>query len=152
VALIAISLILHRAARQRANIRAAPAVNEQRHFDVTGVSEMTRTQVRNPSLLLLLLAAGVVPAAGLLGVLGAAPVAHATADDAFLSALTAKGINYESPETAIRSGHLVCQELESGKSPQQVANDVMTNSHLDGYHAGYFVGVSIRAYCPKYQA
>ncbi|OBG98162.1 hypothetical protein A5697_16885 [Mycobacterium sp. E3251] len=114
---------------------------------------MTRTQIRNPSLLLLLLAAGVVPAAGLLGALGAAPAAQASAaDDAFLAALTSKGINYESPETAIRSGHLVCQELESGESPQQVANDVMTNSHLDGYHAGYFVGVSIRAYCPKYQA
>lgn len=112
---------------------------------------MTRTQMRNPGLLLL--AAGIVPAAGLLGILGEAPTAHASAaDDAFLAALTAKGINYESPETAIRSGHLVCQELESGESPQQVANDVMSNSHLDGYHAGYFVGVSIRAYCPKYGA
>ncbi len=114
---------------------------------------MTRTQRRNPSLLLLLLAAGVAPAAGLLGALGAAPAVHATAtDDAFLAALTAKGINYESPETAIRSGHLVCQELDSGIAAQQVANDVMTNGHLDGYHAGYFVGVSIRAYCPKYGA
>lgn len=114
---------------------------------------MTRTQVRNPGLLLLLLAAGAVPAAGLLGVLGTTPAARATAnDDAFLAALAAKGINYESPETAIRSGHLVCQELESGQGPQQVANDVMNNGHLDGYHAGYFVGVSIRAYCPKYQA
>ncbi|OCB24632.1 hypothetical protein A5674_22330 [Mycobacterium malmoense] len=112
---------------------------------------MTRTQIRNPSLQLLLLAVGVVPAAGLLGVLGTTPAAHATAtDDAFLAALTAKGINYESPETAIRSGHLVCAQLDSGIAPQQVANDVMTNSHLDGYHAGYFVGVSIRAYCPKY--
>ncbi len=112
---------------------------------------MTRTQIRNPSLGLLLSAAGLVPAVGLLGLLGPTPTAHATAaDDAFLAALTAKGINYESPETAIRSGHLVCQELDSGVAPQQVANDVMANSHLDGYHAGYFVGVSIRAYCPKY--
>ncbi|UXA08185.1 DUF732 domain-containing protein [Mycobacterium sp. SMC-2] len=112
---------------------------------------MTRTPIRNPGLLLLLLAAGVVPAAGLLGALGTAPAAHGTAnDDAFLAALTAKGINYESPETAIRSGHLVCQRLDAGEPPQQVANDIMTNSHLDGYHAGYFVGVSIRAYCPNY--
>lgn len=114
---------------------------------------MTRTRVRNPSRLRLLVAAGVVPAAGLLSGLGSTAFAHATAtDDAFLAALTAKGINYESPETAIRSGHLVCQELDSGQPPQQVANDVMSNSHLDGYHAGYFVGVSIRAYCPKYGA
>jgi Protein of unknown function (DUF732) len=112
---------------------------------------MTRTQIRNPGLPLLLLAADIVPVGGLLGVLGATAAAHATAaDDAFLAALTAKGINYESPDTAIRSGHLVCQELDSGQGPQQVANDVMTNGHLDGYHAGYFVGASIRAYCPKY--
>lgn len=112
---------------------------------------MTRTYIRNPSVLLLLLAAGVVPATGLLGALGATPAAHATGgDDAFLAALTAKGINYESPDAAIHSAHLVCQELDSGEPPQQVANDVMTNSHMDGYHAGYFVGVSIRAYCPKY--
>jgi hypothetical protein len=28
----------------------------------------------------------------------------------------------------------------------------LSSSTLDSYHAGYFVGVSIKAYCPKYAA
>ncbi len=112
---------------------------------------MTRTQIRKPSPLLSLLATGIVPAVGLLGALGTAPTAHADAnDDAFLAALKAKNITYESAQAAVNSGHTVCHELDAGQTPEQVANDVLTSSHLDGYHAGYFVGVSIRAYCPKY--
>ncbi len=112
---------------------------------------MTSTQMRKPSVLLFLLTVGVVPAAGLLGVLNLAPSAHAVGgDDSFLAAIKSKGINYESPDTAIKSGHLVCDKLDSGEAPEQVANDIITNGKLDSYHAGFFVGVSIRAYCPKY--
>ncbi len=114
---------------------------------------MTSVEVRKPKRLLSLLATGVAPVVGLLGPLAPAQTAHGDAtDDAFLSALKAKGINYESPEAAINSGHTVCHNLDVGQTPEQVANDVLNNSHLDGYHAGYFVGVSIRAYCPKYVA
>ncbi len=114
---------------------------------------MTSVDVRKPKSLLSLLATGVAPVVGLLGPLAPAHSAHADAtDDAFLSALKAKGINYESPEAAINSGHTVCHDLDVGQTPEQVANDVLNSSHLDGYHAGYFVGVSIRAYCPKYAA
>jgi hypothetical protein len=28
---------------------------------------------------------------------------------------------------------------------------VMTNSNLDGYRAGFFIGASIAAYCPRYR-
>ena len=31
-----------------------------------------------------------------------------------------------------------------------MANDVMQQSGLDGYHAGFFVGVSIAAFCPRH--
>lgn len=111
---------------------------------------MTSTHMRKPGRRLSLLAIGVVPMAGLLG--GWAPAtAHATsADDAFLAALKAKGINYESPDAAVNSGHTVCHELDMGQTPEQVANNVLSSSQLDSYHAGYFVGVSIKAYCPKY--
>lgn len=44
----------------------------------------------------------------------------------------------------------MCNELQRGESPSQVASAVMDNSPLDGYHAGYFVGASMRAYCPQY--
>ncbi len=114
---------------------------------------MTSTHVRKPSALRALLATGVVPVVGLLGSLAVAPTAQADPnDDAFIAALEAKGITYESRQTAINSGHLVCHELDLGQTPEQVANDVLNSSHLDGYHAGYFVGVSIRAYCPNYVA
>lgn len=112
---------------------------------------MTTTQIRKPIGPLSLLAIGVAPVAGLLGVLAASATAHATSpDDAFLAALKAKGINYESPDAAVNSGHTVCHELDMGQSPEQVANSVLSSSTLDSYHAGYFVGVSIKAYCPKY--
>ncbi|OBF60731.1 hypothetical protein A5787_18345 [Mycobacterium sp. 852002-50816_SCH5313054-b] len=81
----------------------------------------------------------------------AAAVAHADAvDDAFLGALTAKGIHFGSPGKAIIAGHEVCDELDNGKSAAQVASTVQANSGLDGYHAGYFVGAAIRAYCPAH--
>lgn len=97
--------------------------------------------------------------AGLLVVLAAptlfaaAPVAHADAlDDAFLGALTAKGIHFGSPDKAIIAGHEVCDEIDNGKTPAQVASTVQANSGLDGYHAGYFVGAAIRAYCPVHSS
>ncbi len=97
-------------------------------------------------------AARVALVAALLGPLAAlAPAAHADAsEDAFLGALKAKGINYPNPAAAIIAGHEVCNELDLGRTPAQVANDVMTNSPLDGYHAGYLVGASMRAFCPRY--
>jgi Protein of unknown function (DUF732) len=79
------------------------------------------------------------------------PTAHADAvDDTFLSALKAKGINFASSQAAIVAGHEVCDELDLGRQSSDVANDVTKNSNLDGYHAGFFVGVSIAAFCPRH--
>jgi hypothetical protein len=112
---------------------------------------MTTTQMRKPIQPLPLVAIAALPVIGALGMLVASATAQATsADDAFLAALKAKGINYESPDAAVNSGHTVCHELDMGQSPEQVANNVLSSSSLDSYHAGYFVGVSIKAYCPKY--
>ncbi len=112
---------------------------------------MTSTRTRKPSGLLSRLAAGLVLVVGLLGPLGAASTAHADAtDDAYLKVLRANGIAYESPQSAIIAGHLVCHQLDLGKTPDQIATDVLNSSTLDPYHAGYFVGVSVAAYCPKY--
>jgi hypothetical protein len=81
----------------------------------------------------------------------AAPSALADAvDDNFLGALKAKGINFASGQAAIVAGHEVCDELDLGRQPSDVANDVTKNSNLDGYHAGFFVGASIAAYCPRH--
>lgn len=84
-------------------------------------------------------------------------VATATAkaddvDNAFLNAIQAKGINFATPEAAIVAGHEVCDELDLGRQKPDVANEVMSSSNLDGYRAGYFVGASIAAYCPRHHS
>jgi Protein of unknown function (DUF732) len=112
--------------------------------------ERTTIQVRSPrtvqslaGLFLLVALVGLVPSA--------TPTAHADAvDDTFLSALKAKGINFASSQAAIVAGHEVCDELDLGRQSSDVANDVTKNSNLDGYHAGFFVGVSIAAFCPRH--
>lgn len=80
-----------------------------------------------------------------------APAAHADAvDSQFLNALQAHNINFGSPNAAILAAHQVCNELDAGRQKADVANEVTSSSNLDGYHAGYFVGVSIAAYCPRH--
>ena len=111
---------------------------------------MTITRLRVPSPSPVVRATRVVLVAALSS-LAAAPIAHAdAADDAFLGALTSKGIHFSSPDKALIAGHEVCDELGNGKSPTQVASTVQSNSNMDGYHAGFLVGAAIRAYCPQY--
>jgi hypothetical protein len=83
----------------------------------------------------------------------AAPVAHADTDDGkFLAALKSEGItDHVSPQDAIEAGHAVCQKLDAGETPTQVANDVLNSSTMPAYHSGYFVGASIDAYCPRHK-
>ncbi|ORV46254.1 DUF732 domain-containing protein [Mycobacterium conspicuum] len=95
---------------------------------------------------------GVIPLIALLGALGTtAPIAYAdlAADNTFTAALNSKGIHFASPQAAIIAGHEVCDELGLGRTQVQVATDVTKNSNLDGYHAGYFVGLSVATYCPQ---
>ncbi len=109
------------------------------------------TSVGLPSLRrpLFRLASAVAMVVGLLGPQGATAHADAT-DDAFIAAIRAKGIKFASPEKAIIAAHEVCTELDHGTIPPQVATIIQSNSNLDGYRAGYFVGASIRAYCPEH--
>jgi hypothetical protein len=102
------------------------------------------------------LLAGLVLAIALFGVVAqTAASAHADAGSGstssnFLGALTAKGITFGSGQAAIAAAHQVCDELGQGKQASDVANEVMTQSTLDAYHAGFFVGASIAALCPRY--
>jgi len=113
-------------------------------------AEMTTTQTQ-PSPLRPRLAELALAIALLSFAATAAPNAHAEShDDTFLAALTSKGIKFGSPQSAIIAAHEVCDELGLGKPKSEVANELMQNSNLDGYHAGYFVGTSVAAYCPKY--
>jgi hypothetical protein len=108
-------------------------------------------QVRSPNPLRSLLA-GLVLAVALLGLVAAAgPTAHADAvQNNFLGALSSRGITFASGQSAIVAGREVCDELDQGRQASDIANDVMTQTNLDGYHAGFFVGVSIAAFCPRH--
>jgi hypothetical protein len=110
---------------------------------------MSTTQLCSPIPVRSLLA-GLVVSVVLLATLGA-PSAHADAVDGnFINALNSRGITFASPQAAIAAAHEVCDELDGGRSSSDVANDVMQQSSLDGYHAGFFVGVSIAAFCPRH--
>lgn len=81
----------------------------------------------------------------------AAPTAHADGiDDQFLTAVKSKGINFASPQAAILAGHRVCNELDQGAQKGDIATDMTNTGNFDGYHAGFFVGLSIAAFCPRY--
>jgi hypothetical protein len=80
------------------------------------------------------------------------PAANADAvDNLFVTAVKNKGIEFDNPQAAIVAGHEVCDELDIGKQKSDIASEVMTNSNLDGYRAGFFIGASIAAYCPRYR-
>ncbi|OBJ56374.1 DUF732 domain-containing protein [Mycobacterium sp. 1423905.2] len=90
-------------------------------------------------------------AIGVLGPLGAVSTAHADANDAkFLAALRSEGITDHIPaDYAIQAAHAICQNLESGKSPKDMATEMVDKGEMPAYHAGYFVGASIQDYCPQ---
>jgi hypothetical protein len=100
------------------------------------------------------LIAGLVLAVAPLGVIGVAvPTAHAdyAVDSSnFHGALSSRGITFASRQAATAAGREVCDELDQGRQASDVANTVMTQSDLDGYHAGFFVGASIAAFCPRH--
>ena len=110
-------------------------------------------QVRSTSPLRSLIA-GLVLAVAPLSVIGvAAPTAHADAavgSSNFVGALSSRGITFASRQAATAAGREVCNELDQGKQASDVANTVMTQTNLDGYHAGFFVGASIAAFCPSH--
>ena len=86
-------------------------------------------------------------AAALLG----AGIGHAdTTDDQFLAALRSAGIHDASVAHVIDAGHFVCVKLDNGSTVADVETDVMKSSNLPAYHSGFFVGASIKLYCPQY--
>ena len=114
------------------------------------IANMMSTRVHSHGAVRSLLG-GPVLVVAVLGLAGlATPTARADAvDDKFLAALKSHGVTVQSPQAAIVAGHEVCDELDLGRHQPDVAAEVMQNSNLDSYKAGYFVGVSIAAFCPR---
>ncbi len=82
-----------------------------------------------------------------------AATAHAdTMDNKFIQLLQNEGISdHMSTAHAVEAGHTVCQKLDQGMTPTQVANDVLNSSSMPAYHSGFFVGAAIEIYCPQYE-
>src|SRR6202000_2665882 len=93
-----------------------------------------------------------VVVAALLAPFATVSTAHAdTVDAKFLSLLKSEGISdHVSADHAIQAGHEVCQQLDGGKSPSDVANTVLNSTEMPAYHLGDFVGAAIKVYCPQY--
>lgn len=89
----------------------------------------------------------------LVGLIAAVPAVHADAtDDKFLAKLKGQDITDQiSPAHLISAGHFVCVKLDNGDTPLAVMQDVQQSSGLPEYHAGYFAGASIDAYCPRHK-
>lgn len=84
-----------------------------------------------------------------LAISATAPIARAESiDQEFLDAVEKHEINFDSPQAEITAGHEVCDQLDQGGNKGDAATDIGNRYNLDGYHAGFFVGLSVAAYCP----
>jgi hypothetical protein len=73
-----------------------------------------------------------------------------TTDDAFIAEMQAVGVTFTSPQTAVQEGHQVCNELASGKTGTDIANEVISVTDLSSKQAAYFVVNATQTYCPQY--
>lgn len=94
-----------------------------------------------------------VVAAALSAVTFSAATANADSmDNSFMALLKSEGItDHISPDHLVAAGRVVCERLESGLTPSEVASDVLNSSSMPAYHAGYFVGAAIEIYCPQFE-
>ncbi|MGD1172813.1 DUF732 domain-containing protein [Mycobacterium seoulense] len=81
----------------------------------------------------------------------AAPASADPADDAFLGALADNGIVLGDPGTAVGMARSVCAGLDRNQKSSVLAMKVMKDANLSARQAGFFVGVSVSAYCPQYK-
>lgn len=79
----------------------------------------------------------------------AAPASADQLDNAFLAALAKGGITLPDPNTAIAMAHTVCSGLDSNQSSSVLAMKLMKDTDLSAKQAGYFIGLSVAAYCPQ---
>ncbi|SPM35580.1 hypothetical protein MRAB57_3405 [Mycobacterium rhizamassiliense] len=84
-----------------------------------------------------------------IGLAAAGTAAASSADDAFLSQMTAVGISFSSPQEAVRAGHQVCKELAAGKTEADIAVEIRSQTQLSPKQVAYFVVDASNIYCPR---
>jgi hypothetical protein len=81
----------------------------------------------------------------------AAPASADQTDDAFVAALAKGGITMSDPDTAIAMAHTVCAGLDATQTASVLAMKLMKDTDLSPKESGYFIGLSVAAYCPQYK-
>jgi hypothetical protein len=91
--------------------------------------------------------------AGLLSaaLVSAAPASADQLDDAFVAALAKGGIPMSDPDNAIAMARTVCAEFDANQTVSVLALKLMKDSNLSPKQSGYFIGLSVAAYCPQYK-
>jgi Protein of unknown function (DUF732) len=82
--------------------------------------------------------------------LSAAPASADPTDDAFVAALAKEGIAVADRGDTIALAHTVCAGFDKNNKSSIAAIKLMKDTDLSLKQSGYFVGVSIAAYCPQY--
>jgi Protein of unknown function (DUF732) len=78
-----------------------------------------------------------------------APASADPTDAAFVAALAKDGISMPGPGNAIATAHGVCAGLDSNESSSVLAVKLMKQEDLSAKQSGYFIGLSVAAYCPE---
>jgi len=98
--------------------------------------------------------AGTAIVAGALGLAAFASAGTASAlssaDDNFLADISAEGISYDSPRSAISVGHNVCAAFDDGADPVDLGMEIMDATNLTTDQAATFVVSAVDNFCPEY--
>ena len=98
--------------------------------------------------------AGAAIIAGALGLAAFASAGTAaalsSADDNFLADLSAEGIGYYSPRSAISVGHNVCVAFDDGADPVDLGMEIMSSTDLTTDQVATFVVSAVDNFCPEY--
>jgi hypothetical protein len=78
-----------------------------------------------------------------------APASADQTDDAFVAALANGGISVPDPSNAIAMAHTVCAGLDANQPVSLVAMKLMKDTNFTPKQSGYFIGLSVAAYCPQ---
>ena len=81
----------------------------------------------------------------------APPASADDTDDAFIAALASRGIIMPDPDTAIAMAGTVCAGLDANQTIPIVAMKLMRDTNLSPRDSGFFIGLSVAAYCPQYK-
>jgi len=87
--------------------------------------------------------------AALVSIVSMGPASADQLDDAFVAALAKGGITVPDPNTSVAMAHTVCAGLDANESASVLAMKVMKDTNLTPKQSGYFIGLSVAAYCPQ---